>query len=109
MALTPEGRVKEQVDGLLKQHDAYYLKPVQNGMGSPALDYHGCHKGFAFVVETKKPGGLPTTRQTATARAIHARGGSIFLVNSFDSLMRLQNWLHFPVIGFDGWIWMEDK
>ena len=105
--MTPEGLVKKQVDAVLKAAGAYYLKPVQNGMGAPALDYHGCHRGFAFVVEAKRPGARPTPRQTATASQVAAAGGSIFLVDGWDSLMRLQNWLEFPVRGFSSWRYPE--
>lgn len=93
--MTPEGRVKAQVDALLKQHEAYYLKPVQNGMGAPALDYHGSHQGVAFVIETKAPGKAPTARQLNTLRRIAASGAACFLIDG--DLTELSNWLTFPI------------
>lgn len=93
--MTPEGKVKAAVDRLLKQHAAYYLKPVQGGYGAPALDYHGVHRGFGFAIETKAPGKTPSPRQINTAKAIHAAGGTVFLIDG--DLTELSNWLHLPI------------
>lgn len=99
--MTPEGRVKAKVDALLKQAKAYYLKPVQNGMGAPALDYHGVHRGLGVVIETKAPGKHPTSRQVNTLRQNAAAGGACFVIDGVGSdLMELENWLHFPVLGY---------
>lgn len=96
--VTPEGKVKAAIDKLLKQHHAYYLKPVQNGMGAAAVDYHGVHQGFGFVIEAKAPGKEPTPRQINTLRAHAAAGGACFFVSG--DLTELSNWLTFPFPGY---------
>lgn len=104
--MTPEGKVKAAVDLLLKRHGVYYLKPVQNGMGAPGLDYHGVHRGLGFAIETKAPGKHPTPRQINTAKAIHAAGGTVFLIDSVD-LTELSNWLYLPIPGHLSSAWMR--
>lgn len=96
--MTPEGKVKAVVDKLLKEAGAYYLKPVQNGMGAPGLDYHGCHKGFAFAIETKAAGCKPTARQLNTCRHMINAGATVFVIDG--DLTELFNWLHLPVPGY---------
>lgn len=96
--MTPEGKVKAAVDKLLKSMGCYYLKPVQNGMGSPALDYHGSYKGLSIVIETKAPGEKPTPRQLLTLRAVIASGSAAFVIDG--DLTELTNWLHLPVPGY---------
>jgi hypothetical protein len=79
--MTPEGVVKKAVDISLKAAGAYWHKPVMNGMGAPALDYHVCHRGYYAGIETKAKGKLPTPRQIRTMREIIKAGGSIFLID----------------------------
>ncbi len=95
--MTPEGRVKALIDRVLKeQHDTYYHKPVQNGMGAPTLDYVGCSAGRYFVVEAKAPGKLPTARQNDTMAKVVAAGGVAFVVDGEESLYELRLWLADP-------------
>lgn len=96
--MTPEGKVKAHCDVHLKSSGAYYAKPVQNGMGAPMLDYHGIHKGFGFVIETKSPGKIPTARQLNTLRQVIAAGGSAFVIDG--EYTELYNWLALPVPNF---------
>ena len=100
--MTPEGKVKKEVDVQLALYLAYKHKPVQNGMGEPALDYHGCHKGFYLGIETKAPRGAPTIRQLRTMNKIKAAGGALFLVPGRDSpdMAQLIGWLINPTPGF---------
>lgn len=72
---TPEGIVKDQVKKLLKEYGAYYHAPVQNGMGSPTLDFICCWRGKYLAIETKAPGKGPTPRQLKTLIAIATAGG----------------------------------
>jgi hypothetical protein len=86
---TPEGRVKNRVKKMLKAHGAYYFMPVQTGYGSPGLDFHGCHRGKAFAVETKAPGKKPTPRQQLVITEMEESGMKVFvigesLVSTFD-------------------------
>jgi len=93
MAKTPEGKVKDQVKAVLNSYGAYYFMPVQTGYGAPGLDFHCCHHGYAFFVETKAEGKKLTPRQEATVRAIEAAGGRFFLVSNSAQLELLTGWL----------------
>ena len=90
--MTPEGRVKIKVDALLKKYGVYYLKPVQNGMGAPALDYHCIHCGHGFTIEAKAPGKIPTPRQLGTMARVRAAGGTTWVTDGSD-LDVLEAWL----------------
>lgn len=101
MATTPEGKTKQTIDRLLLDFKAYFLKPVQNGMGSPALDYHGSHQGLAFVIEAKALGKEPTPRQIATMRRIGKSGASLFVIDGHGpDLFDLRVWLQHPVTSY---------
>ena len=84
MASTPEGRVKDYVKAMLKEFapQVYYHMPVQNGMGSPTLDFICCGYGQYFGIETKAPGKKPTPRQEVTIRQIKDAGGHVFVIDS---------------------------
>ncbi len=56
MANTPEGKVKDKIKKMLKEHGAYFHMPVQNGMGAPTLDFVGCYCSHYFAIEAKAPG-----------------------------------------------------
>jgi hypothetical protein len=96
--VTPEGQVKSRVDALLSEYKAYRHKPVQNGMGKPALDYHICHRGMYAGIETKAPGGKMTRRQCEIASEILNAGGSVFLVDAAEGpgMWELYAWLANP-------------
>lgn len=99
--MTPEGRVKSAIDKLLKEYGAYYHKPVQNGMGSPALDYWVCHQGFFAAIEAKGPDGHMTDRQIDTATEVTNSKGSMFCVNTAKGgeIEQLRAWLAVPYPG----------
>jgi hypothetical protein len=100
--MTPEGRVKLAVDKVLVGAKAYKHKPVMNGMGAPALDYHVCHRGIYAAIETKAGDKWPTPRQTRTMRDVVAAGGAVFLIRANDGsdFAQLMGWLMNPVPGF---------
>jgi hypothetical protein len=81
------------VKTLLKRHDAYYHMPVQNGMGSPTLDFVGCHAGRFFAVETKAGNKLMTPRQVLTAKQMDSAGAAVFLVSEVQGMNELEDWL----------------
>ena len=91
MAMTPEGAVKAKVKKLLEAYGCYYLMPVQNGMGSPTLDFLGCHNGRFFSIETKAPGKKPTPRQEVTIKKIQLAKGPAFVIDG--DLSTLELWL----------------
>lgn len=96
MATTPEGRVKDLVKKLLKEYapHVYYHMPVQNGMGSPTLDFIGCAYGVYFGIETKAPGKSPTPRQAATMEQIVQAKGRVFVIDGPTTrYIELRNWL----------------
>lgn len=103
--MTPEGEVKKHIDKMLKTHCAWFRKPVQNGMGSPMLDYvgHELKRGIGFHIEAKKPGGEPTARQKNTARDIYNHGGVVFLIRDHADLMMLDAWLQNPRHHYAWW------
>jgi hypothetical protein len=90
--MTPEGKVKEQVKALLRKYKAYWHMPVQNGMGSPALDFHVCHRGEYLGIETKAEGKKPTPRQVLTMKEIQAAGGRVMLIDG-TNIDVLEFWL----------------
>jgi hypothetical protein len=91
---TPEGKVKDKVKKVLKAFAAYWHCPVQNGMGSPALDFHGCYKGLAFFIETKAGSKQPTPRQETTIEGIQQSGGKVFVINEVSGTSELEDWLN---------------
>lgn len=91
--MTPESLVKKRVSAVLKAAGAYYHMPVQNGMGSPTLDYIGCHAGRFYSIETKAGSAGPTKRQALTMAAMAAAGAKVFLINDATGEDELKQWL----------------
>lgn len=92
MATTPEGRVKTKVSTLLKSIDnLYYFMPVPSGYGESTLDYIGCYRGKLFAIETKRPGGVPTSRQRQIIGAISRAGGAVFVIDGDTT--ELEQWI----------------
>lgn len=91
--MTPEGRIKDKVKKMLREHGAYWHCPVQNGMGSPSLDFVCCHDGRYFAIETKAGNKKMTPRQDNTANEIRAAKGLAFLVNEVEGWDELRDWL----------------
>lgn len=80
--MTPEGKVKANLKKSLNQYpQLYQFWPVQNGMGSPALDVIVCFKGRYISIEVKALKGSMTSRQEITADKIRVAGGDAFLIN----------------------------
>ena len=86
--MTPEGRIKAKVTKALKAlPHVWRFMPVQNGMGSPALDYINCVNGYFVAIETKVPGKQLTPRQKITARLIaYEAGGTVFVVRDDEDI-----------------------
>ena len=83
--MTPEGKIKAAVKRKLNGlGECYHHWPVQNGMGAPCLDCHGCYRGVYFAIECKAPGNVPTARQDETIRQIAAAGGYVCVISSLD-------------------------
>lgn len=94
--MTPEGAVKNKVKKFLTplKPSVYFHMPVQNGMGSPTLDFVGCVRGRYFAIETKAGDSKPTARQELTATDISAAGGVAFLIDANElSLEVFKTWV----------------
>lgn len=91
--MTPEGKVKSAIKKVLLRIGAYQHWPVQNGMGTPCLDVHGCYNGMYFAIEAKRPGGVPTVRQDETIRRIAAAGGLVRVISSIEGAEDIPRWL----------------
>jgi hypothetical protein len=96
--MTPEGKVKALVKAALKLHDAWSFMPVQNGMGTPSLDFlcAARFRGMAvmFAVETKAPGKKPTPRQELTIAAMQAVGIKVFVIDGEKGVDEMRTWLY---------------
>ena len=79
--MTPEGKVKDQLDKALKPFKLYRFMPVQMGYGRKTLDYLLCYHGQFIAIETKAPGKKMTALQRETACQICEAGGTVFLVD----------------------------
>ena len=91
--MTPEGKVKAAIKAVLKELGAYQHWPVQNGMGAPCLDCHGCYRGIYFAIEAKAPGKVPTPRQEETIKRIAATGGLVMVISSIEGVQDIPTWL----------------
>lgn len=93
--MTPEGKTKAMIDRVLAKYgdELDSFKPVQNGMGSPALDYIICYHGQHIEIEAKKPGGVMTPRQILTAEKKERAGAKVFCIDGDIGCARLDDYL----------------
>lgn len=93
--MTPEGKVKADVKKVLTKYgeelDAFW--PVQNGMGSPALDCIVCYLGQHIEIETKAPGKKPTPRQEITIAKKEKAGAKVFVIDGAEGCAALDRYL----------------
>jgi len=93
--MTPEGAVKARVKKVLAQYgeelDAFW--PVQNGMGTPALDCIVCYRGHHIEIETKAPGKKPTPRQEITIAKKEKAGAKVFVIDGEAGCLLLDAYL----------------
>ena len=89
--MTPEGKVKDQLNKALKPFGLklYKFMPVQTGYGRKTLDYLLCVNGQFIAIETKAPGKKMTQLQLETACQITAAGGMVFMVDGSDGIDRV--------------------
>lgn len=99
-ALTPEGRVKRMVTGVLKKYNLWYFFPAANGMGRAGIpDIIAIAAGDFVGIEvkadkTKKP----TELQKICGKEIQAAGGLWFLVYDEDSCAELERYIQDKVM-----------
>ena len=93
--MTPEGKVKALVKKVFAKYgddlDAFW--PVQNGMGTPALDCIVCYRGHHIEIETKAPGQKMTPRQIITAEKKEKAGAKVFVIDGDIGCARLDEYL----------------
>ena len=102
---TPEGKVKDIVEGYLQQrlklvpaskasevtheNNGWYYMPVQNGMGVAGIpDFLGHYKGQFFAIETKKDAvSKPTPRQIDQLNALDRTGAVAYVVGEESKMV----------------------
>jgi hypothetical protein len=73
--VTPEGKLKKEVDEYLTSIGAFFWKPVVTAYSVRGVDYVGCYKGRFFAIETKVKPRKPTGTQIAFLVNIYKAGG----------------------------------
>lgn len=97
MAQTPEGKVKDKVKKLLKEHKAWYFIPVSMGMGTHGIpDIIACHHGKFMGIECKAPDrkNNVTALQKVQLDKITVAGGVAMVVATDEDLTELDNVLN---------------
>jgi len=93
MAMTPEGRVKNEIKKVLKQHNVWYYCPMQNGYGKVGIpDFICCLNGKLIALEAKAPGkeNTLTANQRNCLDDIAAHGGATLVCSgNTDELVAL--------------------
>lgn len=87
MAITPEGRVKAAVKAVLKDMQAWFYMPVQNGMGVVGIpDFIACWRGQFLAIETKAPGKAANTtaNQRRQLDGISSAEGAALVIATTD-------------------------
>lgn len=95
---TPEGTVKAAVRAILKEHNVYYLQPVQMGYGPAGVDFHCVIRWkdipVAFFIETKAPDKDFTERQKLFAENREKdQNATTFKIKNQAGLRKLEQWL----------------
>lgn len=81
MARTPEGRVKDSVQKLLKELEVYYFTPVTGGYGRSGVpDLVCCVDGMFLAIECKAGDNKPTPLQYREIDLIRAAKGVAMVV-----------------------------
>lgn len=89
---TPEGKVKAEIDTVLKRYPAYLVNPATWGMGeSGHSDKLVCMFGHFIAIEAKAGRNRPTELQRGKLREVWAAGGSACVINenNLDALASL--------------------
>lgn len=81
MARTPEGKVKDKVVAILKEHGAYYFFPATGGYGRSGVpDIVCCFHGRFIAFECKAGKNTVTALQRREMAAIEAVGGITYVI-----------------------------
>jgi len=80
--MTPEGKVKAQVDKVLKKLGCYYFTPTTGGYGrSGVSDRIVCYRGLFISVEVKAKGGKVTPLQARELVSVQKAGGLSMVID----------------------------
>jgi Holliday junction resolvase len=94
MGKTPEGKVKERIKKILKDHGVYYVMPFGSGYGKAGVpDFVCCYKGFFIGIEAKAGAGQPTQLQVNNLASIIDAGGISMIVNESNVDTQIVGWL----------------
>lgn len=88
--MTPEGRVKNAVKKVLKDHNIWFFMPMQNGFGVVGIpDFICCWGGRFLAIETKAPGkrNFTTANQTTKLEEIRKHLGYSLVVDDAQQLI----------------------
>lgn len=80
--MTPEGRIKEKIDRVLRRNNIWFFKPVPTGMQMKTIDYICCINGRFVGIEAKAPGKDVTELQIRTMRLMRDAGGLTFVLST---------------------------
>lgn len=79
--MTPEGKVKKDVEAVLKDNNVYYFFPAANGYGRAGIpDIVCCINGFFLAIECKAGKGTTTALQDRELGRIREHGGDAFVM-----------------------------
>ena len=93
MAKTPEGKVKDKIKAILKEHGVYYAMPIGTGYGNAGVpDFLCCINGRFVAIEAKANGGKTTALQDKNFRDIATAGGITFVINE-DNISGLTGYI----------------
>lgn len=91
--MTPEGRVKQRIDNLLKKHDIWYFKPRGTIMGRSGIpDYICCIHGNFIGIEAKAGKNTLTALQVKEKKDIENHGG-LYLEVRDDNLVWFEKFI----------------
>jgi Holliday junction resolvase len=86
MARTPEGKVKDKVVAILKEHGAYYFFPATGGYGRSGIpDIVCCFRGRFIAFECKAGNNKTTALQDREIRAIQEAQGIAYVIHEDDT------------------------
>lgn len=93
-----EAQVKRWIRDVLEEYNVYYFMPVQSGLGASGLDFHcvvnWCNIPYAFFIEAKEFGKLPTDRQDLFIENRRKyQKAKTFVIDGMVGVAKLRTWL----------------
>lgn len=80
--MTPEGKVKAKVRGILNKHGVYFFSPLGSMLGRGGIpDIICCHRGKFLAIECKAGRNTTTALQNKELADIRAHQGIALVVN----------------------------